>query len=172
MGFGQLGINEYASLITAFSTLIGLVFIFLQVRIGVKSFRHDHDRRRKKATFDMYAVHRERIRDLDNEIRDVFSIYQDKLTLSKADLDFLYSEDGKETRRLIRELLSLLERLSVGARHDIYDMAIFDELSGTVFMKLYNRYEPYIQKARQTSPTYFTAFEWLVHQIRKRRKIT
>jgi hypothetical protein len=160
-------ISEISNIVSAIATFLGLFLIFWQVRIAAKSFAHDYSRRKKESTFNMYNLLRERIRELDRNIRKRYFLYHGE-SFSGDKLYKLLSD--KKSRDELVELLGILERIAVGTRNGIYDINILNELSGTVIISMYKRYKPYIMHVRKRSHTFYESFEWLANQLSQMRK--
>jgi len=138
---------------TVIQILMFLV-ISIQLYFMQKTFRADHERRKKQATVEYLNKIREQYRTLSNKLIGKFN--EDAINLSKID-------DG--TRIEIKELLSILEHLSTGVNTEVYDYDIIKRMSGSYLVNRYKQLYPYIDNAQKSSRTLYIEFETLCKRI-------
>lgn len=58
------------------------------------------------------------------------------------------SDENKQIRRTITRLLDRCEHLSVCVESDLYDLEFVDKVSGSLLIKIYSEFSPYIEAVR------------------------
>ena len=163
-----MNIENITSIITTFATVISLFLVLHQIWLARRGIEADHLRRKKDATFNGFNLIREDFRQLNNEILEALELSQD------SNLDESHFTKIRNDHILLgklRTILSYIERMAVGVKHDIYDLNILVDLSGTVFVRTYDRYLPYILESRDSSTTYYREADDFIKQLRSLRKI-
>ena len=115
-----------------------------------KTFKADHERRKKQSTVEYLNNIRDQYRGLTNKLIKKFG--DEAINLSAID---------DTTKVEINELLSILEHLSTGINTEVYDYNIIKRMSGSYLIKRYKQLFPYIDDAQQKSPTVYIEFETL-----------
>lgn len=110
------------------------------VSILVKSFKADHDRRRKQATFEYVG----------DRLREALTTLDEKINFKKLTKDdciriFKNTEDSAE----IAKYLSVLEHISVGVNRNIYDKDVLYDMASTYIVDIYQKFAPYIKFLRK-----------------------
>ncbi|MCK5728227.1 MAG: DUF4760 domain-containing protein [Methylococcales bacterium] len=131
-----------------------LLIISGQLYFLHKTYRADHERRKKQATIEYLNSIRSDYRTLNDKLIDKFSTHPIKLD----DIDEKMKKD-------IKQLLSILEHLSVGVNSGVYDFNILHRMSGSFLVGCYYQLHPHISKAQQNNPRYFIEFETLCKKI-------
>ena len=139
--------------------ILMLIFVSLQLMLLFRSFRADHERRKKESTIEHVRSIRTLYRGLSGRLIDKFG--EDAINLSQIDA---------ATEREISEYLSIIEHLSVGVNTEVYDFDILSRMSGTYLVRMYFRLAPYIKSQQKQVPSYFVEFEFLVENLQRRRR--
>ena len=105
---------------------------------------------------------------------DDLNIKKKELRIS-GDTVIMDTDSGSEDIEVrIRRYLSLMERLAVGIRLDIYDILIYDKLNGRATILMFKYLEEYIRNiSDKYGFNFYSEFEWLAYQlsyIRSERK--
>ena len=147
--------------ISTIVALITLMLVVVRLFLIHKIYKADHERTKKQSTIEYI-----------NSIRQYYKPLEVKLTrkfgktavINLADID----DDIKED---IRELLSVIENLSTGVNSEVYDAEIINRMSGSYFINLYKRLQPYIDHARirDNNPLYFQEFEAMINCFKEMR---
>jgi hypothetical protein len=119
--------------LTAFSAL----FIFWQVRILQRTFKADHERRKKQSTLE--AVDR-----ADEKFLPIYARLNQKFQGIQVDPNKLDNSTWDE----IDDLLTPLEYLAVGVNSGIYDDVLVLKLCGHFLISIYHQLSQYIVAAR------------------------
>jgi len=139
------------------NTVIQILMFFVisvQLYLMQKTFKADHERRKKQSTVEYLNNIREQYRGLTNKLLSKFD--ENAINLSEIDA---------ETKVEIKELLSILEHLSTGVNTGVYDYDIIKRMSGSYLVNRYKQMLPYIDNAQKTSRTLYIEFETLCKRI-------
>lgn len=128
-------------------------------------FKAENERKKKQSTVEYI-----------NNIRGIYKpIYKELVTkFPGQDRVINIEELDVSLRSDIKELLSIIEHLSVGINTGVYDFDIFFRMSGSYFASIYLKLSPYIRKAQRDLPTRYIEFEAICEKItieRKKRKM-
>lgn len=124
-----------------------------------KSFRADHERRKKQSTIEYINTIRTSYKELTNELIDKFG--DNAINLSEIDA---------ETKNNIKQLLSILEHMSVGINTDVYDFYILKRMSGSFLVSRYHQLYPYINNSQKKNQTFYIEFERLCNRMKSNKK--
>lgn len=134
------------------------ILMFLIVSIQLfwvqKTFRADHERRKKQSTVEYLNKIRENYRSLTNKLITKF----DNNAINLTEID-------DETKIEIKELLSILEHLSTGINTQVYDYNLIKRMSGSFLLARYKQLYPYIDNSQKKSPEHYIEFETLCKRI-------
>ena len=143
--------------------VITAVILVLQIHIAIKSIQADHERRKKEATLDYI----QKIRPAWADAR--FSVNQKWGWNTLNDEALSEIESNFELKKLVQNLLSLLEHLSVGMNADIFDKDLLFRMSGSLLIRIHNRFVPYIEKVQQEQPTAYVEYQYLAKEFEQRK---
>ncbi|MCL1873360.1 MAG: DUF4760 domain-containing protein [Clostridiales bacterium] len=151
-------IQEYLPLIESIFVIVGVIFIFVQIRQQTKISRADHDRRKKQSTIEFYNV-------LSSESYP----FLDEMIGRKLNLPTVNAD--KALRKSVIRYLSRLERLAVGIATDVYDFDVLCIMSGRYLLKKYAQFKEYIEEAREVkdAPMLYMEFQRLAARINEYR---
>jgi len=136
-----------------------LVIISGQLFFLHKTYKADHERRKKQATVEYINNIRNDYKVLNNKLIEKFSNHPIKMD----GIDHLMEKD-------INLLLSILEHLSVGINTGVYDFNILNRMTGSFLVSRYYQLHPYISKAQLKNPLSYIEFEQLCSRIEEIRK--
>jgi hypothetical protein len=155
-------IYNILTLIIATTTAIILV---VQAGLALKAFKADHERRKKQATFEFVQKIRPAWIDAKHAIEKRWG--NEPLTskeLGEIDSNF-------ELLKLVRNLLGLLEHLSVGMNTGVFDKDLMYRMSGSQLIGIYHRLHTYIKRAQKTNPRAYIEYQDLVKSFEERRQV-
>jgi Domain of unknown function (DUF4760) len=140
---------------------ISVVVLIIQVQVGINAVAADHERRRKQSTIEYIGgVWRDARHELE---RDYGPSGLSTETLKKILEDYKLEAD-------IRNLLGVLEHMSVGLHAGIYDKDLLYRMTATFIIQTYHRFEPYMMHKRNENPTMYIEFQRLAIEFRRRKE--
>ena len=139
-----------------------LIFIVIsgQLYFLQKTYKSDHERRKKQSTIEYV-----------NQIRNYYRPLGTKLVKKFGNNTINLDQIDDETRTNIREILSVLEHMSVGVNTNVYDFNILNRMSGSYLLRMYHRLLPYIKDRQKHNPTAYIEFETICKKIDDLKKI-
>ena len=84
--------------------------------------------------------------------------------LNESQIQKIIMDEGLRTD--VRKMLGIFERFAVGVHHDVFNVNIICDLSGTVFIQTFKQFKPYIDMARKDSKTFYINYENLVNELK------
>jgi len=152
------GIQSYISLITgvaaAIASIGACIAVFWQARIMRVALIADHDRRKKQSTIEYMNVIRQQYRPINKKLTEQYG-FGNVINLSSL---------NSETKSDIRELLSIVEHLSVGVNMDVYDIDALIRMSGSYLLRMRRNLSPYIENAQRNNSS---AYEEFIHLCKR-----
>ena len=152
--------------VVAIATVVGLFFIYFQLKLAIRSFLADHERRKKQATLDYVRE----IRPSYTKRRQVIDNKYGSDVLSDADVAEITNENG-EIRDHLKEILAQLEFIAIGVNTGVFDKDIWYRMSGSYMIRIYNRFRSYIKFTQKNNPFAYIEFEEIVIEFEKRKSI-
>ena len=150
---------QIISYIVAILTAIVTIY---NIRILIKSFRADHERRQKQATIE-YAAH------LLRECRSTIDAKYKFQPLSEKDIERIKSTPEEEAE--LRKIMGAIEHLAVGVNTGVYDKDILYRMSASYIISIYNRMWLFIEYMRKEfSPNAYTELEYIVKEYESSKK--
>ncbi|UHD17959.1 DUF4760 domain-containing protein [Thiocapsa bogorovii] len=125
----------------------------------------DHDRRRKQATIDYMRA----VRPIWSKGRRALNDAFGNNNLSDGDIEKIDAD--KDLQRLVREVLSWLEHLSVGANTEVFDKDMIYRMSGSYLIRIYRRMSTYIESAQVKNQYAYVEFRELIHDFEEQRRL-
>ncbi len=108
--------------------ILMLFVISVQLWLVRRTFIADHERRKKQSTVEYLNNIRTHYRSVTNKLVEKFG--SSAINLSEIDDD---------TKNEIKELLSILEHMSVGINTEVYDYDILKRMSGSYLVSRYKQ---------------------------------
>jgi hypothetical protein len=129
-----------------------------------RSFKADHERRKKQATIEFG---RDVFEHIEACQKFLFREFNDKI----INIDDLQKD---EHWLYARDMMANLEILSTGINAGIYDIDIIDRMFGSFIIRMNKKMGPYIEHQRDggSRASVFTEFTNLALEITKRRNQT
>jgi len=146
------------------SLLIGAVTVLVisaQLYWIYRSFKADHERRKKQATIEFGKTVFE---DVERCQKALFRRFSNKV-INLGDLN--EDEDWQNAR----DLMANLEMLAAGVNTGIYDIEIVDRMFGSLIITMNKKMGPYVDHQRDGGkyPTVFSEFTTMAQKIWNRR---
>jgi hypothetical protein len=145
---------ELLGILIAAITLLVYTATLLTISYQVRT---DHDRRKKQATIE----HLDKVRTIYRETKHYFD---EKIVRDGGTRINPVNLTAKEKQDL-RNMLSVLEHLSVGVHARVFDFQLIRLMSKSILIDIYKISEDFINERRQESPTYFSEYQRLVHDL-------
>lgn len=155
---------------TLIVTLIALPIALFQAYQARKTFRADHERRKKQATLDAWDAVRTRCAP---ELALLWETYRSSPTLNEKDAQRLYAAEGERNavRVALQQYLNSLERVAVGARLGIYDLDVLDEIARGAILGARDRFKAFVLLGRKEhDERLYAAQWWLADELDRRAK--
>jgi hypothetical protein len=118
------------------------------------TYKSDHERRKKQSTIEYINQIRDKYRPLSIKLSNKF----DTNTINLEQIDNDIKSD-------IRELLSVMEHMSVGINTGVYDFEILHRMSGSYLVRTYHQLLPYIVDRQKDNKSAYIEFETLCKKI-------
>jgi hypothetical protein len=138
-----------------------LIFV-IQTSVAVRSFRLDHDRRKKEATIHYMNDIRPKYQLLNEQLKKTLGsgVVDKKKIATIVKNDKLHNE--------VKDILGLFEHLAVGANTSVFDVDLLNRMSGKYLINIHDRYLPYFESRRKdtNNPRLYEEFSELVTMIK------
>lgn len=152
-------------IITISIATVSVFVLIAQVGLALKSLKADHERRKKQSTFEFV----EQIRPAWIEAKHALEKRWGDNPLTSSDLEEI--DKDFELLKKVRNLLGLLEHLSVAMNTGVFDKDLLFRMSGSQLIGINKRFHSYIDKIQQTSPTAYIEFQELVNGFEERKRV-
>ena len=159
-------VGSISQLVTTIATLVGLVLVLFQLRVAIRTFKADHERRKKQTTVE----HVREIRPLYTKCRQLVDRKYGSDVLSDKDVEEIVRENG-EIRDNLKEILAYLEFTAIGTNTGVFDKELWYRMSGSYLIRIYHRFRPYIKFAQKNNPYAFIEFEEIVLEFEERKRL-
>jgi hypothetical protein len=156
---------EIADWVSSSIALLALVVVVFQLRAGIRSFKADHERRRKQATIEFIT----KIRPIWDENQRILDETFGEDTLTAEAIARL--EDEPETRHVLRSLLANLEFMAVGMNTGVFDKDLLYRMAASYLIGIYHRLRPYINHVQRTNPYTYIEFEEIVSRFEEKKRL-
>lgn len=134
-----------------------LVVVVLQLWVSHRSFKSDHERRKKQATFEYVNAVSERFRTALNK-------FDEKHGANKV-VDI--SDYDDEDRFIVKSYLNEIEYVCAGVNAGVFDLEILHKMMGTGLIGRHHRFQQYIDEKRRAKKTVFVEFSEVVKNLGK-----
>ena len=146
-------------------SIIVATMIFIQLLIIFFAYKAENERNQKQSTIEFINTIRASYSPINVEISNRFS---GVINVDEFDL---------ELKSKIKELLAVIEHLSVGINSGVFNFQIFFRMSGSYFLNIFRKLHPFILDEQKENPAKYIEFEYICKkiEIEKRnlnRKIT
>jgi hypothetical protein len=130
------------------ATLLGAIFVWLELNTGRKESAEAHSRARKQATIDFY------IQTLERRIRWRSSFQDDydrdglRSTIEQLAADPDSAQNEKRIKQ-IKEYMAFWELTAIAITNDVYDEDLFRVMLRSRFLNIAENYRPFMDYARK-----------------------
>lgn len=118
--------------------VVTLAILWLQLFLIYRTYKADHERRKKQSTIEYL-----------NEIRKLYRPIEYKLDKIFGDKVINIDEMSDEDKINVREFLSIVEHLATGINVEVFDFELVNKMSGSYFVTMYDKFVPYIKNIRR-----------------------
>lgn len=132
-----------------------LLVVVLQLGLSHRTFRADHERRKKQATFEYVNAVSERFRTALNK-------FDEKHGVNKV-VDI--SDYDEEDRFIVKSYLNEIEYICAGVNAGVFDLQILHKMMGTGLVGRHHRFQQYILQRRAQKPSVFVEFSEVVRRL-------
>ncbi|CAA6804835.1 MAG: Unknown protein [uncultured Sulfurovum sp.] len=159
------GLEGIGTVIGAIATIIGAYFVSMQIKATRESEEKNELIKRKEVTLNAYRVLIDNVLNHNNIVYDEFNLIE-KTKLSEENM--LVLKKNSDLLKHLDHLFEYINQLAIGTKQGIYDLDTLIEISGRLFVRLYDRYELYIKLTRESySESIYKDMESFIEQIRK-----
>ncbi|HEX8396377.1 MAG TPA: DUF4760 domain-containing protein [Pyrinomonadaceae bacterium] len=152
---------NYTELITIMVAVLGTLAAVYNIRLVLKAFKADHERRKKQATIEYVGqILREARFKIDARYRSRGVTTEEISKLMENPED--YAE--------WRNVLGVFEHLAVGINTGVYDKDILYRMSGSYLTELFTIVEPYVELKRKIHPNAYSEFESLAKEFGEKQR--
>lgn len=150
------------NIVSSIFICVGVAVAIWQLREMKKGFKADHERRKKQATIEFYFSI---CKEYDKSLKIINEQFSNGEVINVNDF-----EKDKGLQNAMREYLTHIENLSVGINTGIYDIFVFERMSGVYTTKLFYRFREFIEHLRKNhNPVAYKDFEILVSKLKDLR---
>jgi len=120
------------------------------------SYKADHELRRKKSTIDFV-----------NQITNIYNPLERRLNEKYFDEILVVSNIRAEEAMDVVDILARVEHLSTGVNIGIFDIELVNRMSGSYFLRLFDRLKPYIMdiRAKKGNQSLYVEFEYMAYDL-------
>jgi hypothetical protein len=152
----------YFEIISIVLAVIVIVATLYNIHLIVKTFKADHERRKKQATIE-YAG------QLLRECRFKIDTRYKFQTLTNHEITELKNNPTEEAE--LRNLLGAIEHMVIGIHTGVYDKDLLYRMSASYLISVFSRVKPYIEVVRiDFTSNAYTEFEKLVTEFEARKR--
>jgi Domain of unknown function (DUF4760) len=129
------------------ATLLGAIFVLIELRNGHREAREANIRAKKQATVTFYTQTLERRINWQSDLphdRDATAV----ATLLRGLTEDPHSEQSVDLKNKIHSYLGFWELTAVALRHNVFDEELFQDILKTHFLQVQEHYQPFIEAAR------------------------
>ena len=157
-------IANFADIIAIPIGIVGVFLVLHQLYLTRIESEREHLRMKNEMTLNAYTTIRKDLRLITARVRNKLNIKDMFDHVTKEQIDEIMRD--KDLRHDVAEMLSLLNKFSVGVKHDIFSIDILNELSGKFFIKTHNQFSPYLKRVRKNSHSLYSEYDNLVEQLK------
>jgi len=155
-------LGNIADIIAIPIALVGVYLVIKQLYLARIESENEH-KRRKEITLNAYNAIREELRETSKKVRETLQLENMFSQLDDNHVQQIYL--NRDLKNDVTKMLSIMERFALGVHHDVFDINLINDLSGTVFIQTFKQFKPYIEKSRENSKTFYTDYEKLANEL-------
>jgi Domain of unknown function (DUF4760) len=131
------------------ATLLGALFVLIELRSGHTEAKEAHDRARRQATINFYTQTLERrISWEESDLPYIRNAGAVELMLKELK-ENPHSDESEKRKKQIRSYLGFWELTAVAIIRDVFDEEIFRDMLETHFLQVEKHYHPFIVEVRE-----------------------
>jgi hypothetical protein len=154
-----MDMDSMLTLIELIISALTLAAAVLTLRVGIKTLKADHERRKKQSTIEFYQEISNITAKLKEDIDKIFGSDAVNPTDSR------YSEN-EELKLKISQYLTIMERLAVGINTGVYDLDIYIRCAGRSTINWFERLVHIIKDKRKDGKSHlYTDFETMTNKL-------
>ncbi|MDR3148398.1 MAG: DUF4760 domain-containing protein [Oscillospiraceae bacterium] len=155
-------IDSILTLIELVISAFTLAAAVLTLRVGIKTLKADHERRKKQSTIEFY----QEISNITAKLKEAIDkLFADK-AINPTDPDYANNE---ELKLKISQYLTVMERFAVGINTGVYDLDIYMRCAGRSTIHWYDRLVQIIKDKRKDNKSHlYIDFEHMTNELRNR----
>lgn len=144
---------------------IASMIALIQLGLGLKTFKADHERRKKQSTIESLNNLRVQYRDYNNQLIEQYG----RDPLGKEKIEELIKDNN--LWNILKDMLSLFEHLAVAVNAEVFDIEILNKTSGQYLINAFDRWKVYIYERRKdpAKKIVYAEFEALVYKLKVMR---
>ena len=132
-----------------------LVLVVLQLWVSFRSYRADHERRKKQATFEF-------VNSVSDRYRSSLSKFDAKHGAGKL-VDLSNYDD--EDKFFVKSYLNEIERICAGVNAGVFDYAILRKMMSSNLRDSHHRFSQYIKEAQGRNGMLYCEFDEVVKKL-------
>jgi len=161
-------VGNYADIVAIPLAIMGIVLIVRQLRLALEESERDHQRRQNEMTLNAYNAVRGDLRNAIRKVRKKLGLEDMFDEFTPEHLEKIVND--KELRDNVARMLGYLNKFAVGIKYDVFNIYFINDLSGTLFIRTYKQFKPYIEWVRKDSKHFYIEYERLVEKMEYIRK--
>ena len=129
----------------------------------LNSFKADNDLRKKQATINFY-----------HSIEQCFMVSLRKIRRKFPTgtlVVYKKIKNNPELRSDINNYLNCMHNIATGINHGLYDIDLFNKMSGKLALMWHIKLEDYLRHTRLANPTIYLEYERLINELKNRQRI-
>jgi len=144
--------------------ILGVYFVVRQLSLARVESEKEHQRRKNEITLNAYNAIREDLRDTLFKVREKLHLKDMYDDFNENHIQKILMDEALKND--VSRMLSIFERFAVGVHHDVFNINLIHDLSGTVFIQTFKQFKPYIDHARKKgSKTFYIDYEKFVKEL-------
>jgi len=156
-------LGNIADIVAIPIAILGVYLVVKQLSMARIENEKEHKRRKNEITLNAYNSIREELRNTSFAVRNKLHLNDMFYDFNENHIQKIYMDE--ELKNDVSKMLSIFERFAVGVHHDVFNINLINDLSGTVFIQTFKQFKPYIYESRKNSKTFYFDYEKLVNEL-------
>jgi hypothetical protein len=156
---------ELSEIIKISILLITAIIALFQLNVMVRSFKADHERRKKQATIEYINMIRPEYRKINNLLLEKFG----NDPIGESEIKKIIEDH--ELWSKLKDILGMFEHLATGINTGVFDIQILNRMAGSYIIIVYDRFFVYIRERRKATGNnfLFDEYEFLINRLKSIR---
>ncbi|MBU1668008.1 DUF4760 domain-containing protein [bacterium] len=160
-------LGNLADIIALPIAILGVVLIVHQLKLVRLESEIEHQRRQNEMTLNAYNT-------IKGDLSETIWRVREKLNLEDMFDEFTEEHleqimNDKLLRDDVARMLDFLNKFAVGIKYDVFNILLVNDLAGKLFIRTHKQFEPYIERVRKNSNTFYLDYENLVAELKVMR---